>query len=183
MHIILFGPPGVGKGTQAENLSKEFVVPQVSTGDMLRKAIKDGSELGLKAKKYMDKGELVPDDLVLKMVQIRIQEDDCKNGFILDGFPRTIPQAEELTSIVLANNIPKFKCIEISVPDDIILERLKMRGRKDDQLNTIKKRLVVYQKQTYPVKEYYKKVKRFYKIDGNKSIEEVYNNLKEVINI
>ncbi len=183
MHIILFGPPGVGKGTQAENLSVEFNIPQISTGDMLRTAVSEKSELGLLAKKFMDKGELVPDDVVLNIVTNRIQKDDCLNGFILDGFPRTIPQAEELTAFVLSNNIPKFKCIEISVPDDIILERLKARGRKDDQLATVKKRLVVYQNQTYPVKEYYKKLNRFYKIDGNKPIEEVYNKLKNVINL
>lgn len=183
MHIILFGPPGVGKGTQAEKLSNEFNVPQVSTGDMLRKAVSEVTDLGIKAKKYMDNGELVPDDIVLSIVERRIQEDDCKNGFIFDGFPRTIPQAEKLTSIVLNFNIPKFKCIEISVPDDQILERLKMRGRADDILITIKKRLVVYQNQTYPVKEFYKKLNRFYKIDGNKSIDEVYQNLKDVINL
>ena len=183
MHIILFGPPGVGKGTQAEKLSKEFNVPQVSTGDMLRKAVSDWTELGIKAKTFMDKGELVPDDTILNIVEHRIQEDDCKNGFILDGFPRTIPQAEQLTSFVLSNNIRKFKCIEISVPDNQILERLKARGRQDDILETIKIRLVVYQKQTFPVKEYYKQLKRFYKIDGNKSIDDVYKNLKEVIDI
>ena len=127
MHIILFGPPGVGKGTQAEKLSREFNVPQVSTGDMLRKAVSDGTELGIKAKTYMDKGELLPDETILKIVEYRIQEDDCKKGFILDGFPRTIPQAEKLTSFVLSNKILKFKCIEISVPDNQILERLKVK--------------------------------------------------------
>jgi adenylate kinase len=183
MHIILFGPPGVGKGTQAQKLSDEYEVPQVSTGEMLRKAISEGSTLGNEARKFMDKGELVPDNLVLRIVEQRILQEDCRNGFILDGFPRTIPQAEKLSQLIKKHNFPKFKCIEISVPDEKIIERLTSRGRQDDHIATIKKRLSVYQNQTYPVKEYYKNINRFFKVDGDQSIDVVYKNLKEVVDL
>lgn len=181
MFLILFGPPGIGKGTQSQKISKEFNIPQISTGDMLRKAIESGTRLGRSAKKLMDQGDLVPDEIVLGIVEDRIMEDDCRNGFILDGFPRTGPQAEGLTKLMENQNLPQFKCIELQVPDDIIIERLLMRGRNDDKEDTVRKRLKIYMEQTAPVKKYYEANNNFYQVNGNKSIEEVYNDIKKII--
>ena len=181
MFLILFGAPGVGKGTQAEKICAEYNVPQISTGEMLRTAIANDTELGRKAKILMDKGELVPDNVILGIIENRIVQDDCKNGFILDGFPRTIGQAEAFSNLLVDHNIPLFTCIEIYVPNEIILERLMSRGRTDDTKETILKRLQVYDTQTAPVKKYYKNAERFFSIDGNKSIDEVYNEIKKLV--
>ncbi len=181
MFLILFGAPGVGKGTQAQKISKEYNIPQISTGDMLRAAVASGTEMGKKAKKLMDAGELVADNVILGIIEERILGPDCKNGFILDGFPRTIPQAEGLTHLLKKHNLPDFKCVEIRVPDEVIVKRLLMRGRADDNEETIRKRLVIYNKQTAPVKEYYQKLNSFSSIDGNQPIEKVYEDLKKVL--
>jgi adenylate kinase len=127
MYLILFGAPGVGKGTQAKLISKEFSVPQISTGDMLREAVKEKSALGLTASKIMTEGKLVPDDIILELIKTRISKKDCKNGFILDGFPRTLDQAESLDKLMLKLNLPPFKCIEITVSDNEIIKRLMNR--------------------------------------------------------
>ena len=179
MFLILFGAPGVGKGTQAERISKEFKIPQISTGEILREATAKKTKLGLQAKKLMDKGELVSDDIILGIVEERITQDDCKNGLILDGFPRTIPQAEGLAMIANKHNIPPFKCIEITLPDETIVQRLLLRGRADDSEETIRKRLQVYKAQTAPVKQYFSSESHFYSVNGNKSIDEVYNDVKK----
>ena len=181
MFIILFGPPGIGKGTQSEKISNEFNIPKISTGDILRQAIESGTRLGLSAKKLMDSGDLVPDEIVLRIVEHRAAEDDCKNGFILDGFPRTIPQAEGLSAFMESNNLPNFKCIEIQVPDEVIIERLLLRGRNDDTEETIRKRLDIYKKDTAPVKNYYMKINNFYKVNGNATIDEVYKDIITII--
>ena len=182
MNLILLGAPGAGKGTQAEAICKEFKIPAISTGNILREAIKNGDELGLKAKSYMDLGKLVPDEIVIDILKERIVKDDCKDGFVLDGFPRTIPQAEALDKI----GVQIDKVIEIDVPDDVILSRLsgrrvcedcgtpyhitnkkpqvegicdvckgKLVTRKDDNVDTIKDRLKVFHDQTAPLKDYY----------------------------
>lgn len=127
MYLILFGAPGVGKGTQAKLVSERFKIPQISTGDMLRAAVKNQTELGQKAGAIISRGELVPDDLILEMIRERFVMDDCKNGFILDGFPRTINQAEGLDGLMHELKLPDFKCIEISVPDNDIISRLVSR--------------------------------------------------------
>ena len=181
MFLILFGAPGVGKGTQAEKICAEYKIPQISTGEMLRTAIANDTSLGRKAKILMDKGELVPDDVIIGIVEDRIVQKDCENGFILDGFPRTIRQAEDFSHLLTKHNIPLFTCIEIYVPDEIIIERLSSRGRIDDTKETVLKRLQIYTDQTAPVKEYYKNAKKFFSIDGNKSIEEVFNKIKELV--
>ncbi len=185
MRIILLGPPGAGKGTQAQLISKEFGIPQVSTGDMLRAAIKAGTELGKQAKSVMDKGQLVSDELIINLVKERIAQPDCANGCIFDGFPRTIAQAEALS---VANVIIDF-VVEISVPDDEIVKRLsgrrshpasgrvyhvvynppKVEGlddetgelliqRDDDKEETIKDRLKVYHNQTAALVAHYQTV-------------------------
>ncbi len=127
MYLILFGAPGVGKGTQAKLISRKFGIPQISTGDMLREAVKNQTEFGKKAGEIMSRGELVPDDLILNMIKERFGKDDCKNGFILDGFPRTLPQAEGLDKLMKELELPEFKCIEIAVPDEHIITRLVSR--------------------------------------------------------
>jgi len=128
MNIILLGPPGAGKGTQAEKLVNEFDTLHISTGDMFRAAIKQGTELGLKAKAVMDAGQLVPDELTIGIVRERLAQPDCDNGFLLDGFPRTIPQAEALTQILAAMNRSLDAAINIEVPNDVLLPR--MTGRR-----------------------------------------------------
>jgi len=128
MRLILLGAPGAGKGTQAVILAEEFKVPHISTGDIFRNNIKNGTELGKKAKEYMDKGLLVPDEITIEIVKDRLKQDDCKDGFILDGFPRTIPQAEYLDKVLNELNAPLDKVLNISVSDEIIVDR--MSGRR-----------------------------------------------------
>ena len=182
MRIILLGMPGAGKGTQARFLIEKYKIPQVSTGDMLRAAIKDGTSLGVQAKSYVDRGALVPDDIVIALVKQRIAERDCANGFIIDGFPRTIPQAEAMK----AGRVPIDHVLEIDVPEAEIV--LRMSGRRvhpasgrsyhvqfnpprqegrddltgeplvqraDDSEDTVRKRLEVYRRQTQPLVDYY----------------------------
>ena len=212
MYLILFGAPGVGKGTQAKNLSKKYGIPHISTGDMLREAIRQGTELGRKAKAIIDKGELVPDDVMLGLIEQRISEDDCKKGFILDGFPRTQAQADGLTKLFEKKQLPPPLCIEIVVPEDVIIKRLTSRRicekcgtifdpvtnpappdnicpkcggrivqRSDDNPETIHQRLRVYHEQTAPVREYYRKMGRYVSVDGNKSIDEVFNEIDAIV--
>ncbi|MFZ9341080.1 MAG: adenylate kinase [Candidatus Methylopumilus sp.] len=185
MRIILLGAPGAGKGTQAQILKDKFNIPQISTGDMLRAAIKANTKLGLEAKQFMDSGALVPDQLIIELVKERIQNEDCKQGFLLDGFPRTIPQAEAMKQASISIDI----VIEIDVPDNVIVERLSGRRthlasgriyhiqnnppkiqdkdditgeplvqRDDDKEETILKRLNVYHSQTKPLVDYYSKL-------------------------
>ena len=182
MRIMMLGAPGAGKGTQATFLTSHFDIPQISTGDMLRASIRAGAALGLEAKGYMDAGQLVPDDLIIRMVKVRISEPDCKNGFLLDGFPRTLAQAEALRSAGVALDA----VIEIDVPFDVIVERMagrrvhpasgrtyhlvynppKVEGqdnetgealiqRDDDKAETVTKRLDVYAAQTQPLVSFY----------------------------
>lgn len=127
MYLILFGAPGVGKGTQAKLISKHFNIPQISTGDMLREAVRLQSPLGKKAGDLMTHGKLVPDDIILELIRERITRPDCARGFILDGYPRTMNQAEELDALMTELNLPAFRCIEIEVPDEEIIRRLMNR--------------------------------------------------------
>jgi len=184
MRFILLGPPGAGKGTQASFITKKYAIPQISTGDMLRAAIKAGSELGLKAKKIMDAGQLVPDGVIIDLVKSRIEQPDCAGGFLFDGFPRTLAQAEAMKSA----GVQIDYVIEIAVPDEEIIQRMSGRRvhtasgrtyhikfnppkvadkddlsgepliiRQDDQPETVKERLRVYHAQTKPLIEYYSK--------------------------
>ncbi len=182
MRIILLGAPGAGKGTQAQFLMNKFGIPQISTGDMLRAAIKAGTEMGLAAKKVMDAGELVSDEIIIGLVKERVAQEDCANGFLLDGFPRTIPQADAMKEA----GINVDYCIEFDVPDDVIVDRMggrrvhpgsgrvyhvvynppKVEGkdnetgedliiRDDDQEATVRSRLEIYHNQTKPLVDYY----------------------------
>ena len=199
MNLILLGAPGAGKGTQAEVICAAKGIPAISTGNMLREAVKNGTPSGLAAKSYMDKGELVPDDVVIGILKDRISQDDCKNGFILDGFPRTVPQAEALDKM----GVKIDKVIEIYVPDETIARRLsgrrvcekcgasyhivnkksKVEGvcdlcggktviRKDDQPATVLDRLKAYHEQTEPLVEFYRTRGKLAEIKFCPSIEE-----------
>lgn len=185
MRIILLGPPGAGKGTQAQFITEKYGIPQISTGDMLRAAVKAGSELGLKVKNIMSSGGLVSDELIIALVEERIQQDDCRNGFLFDGFPRTIPQAEALQSIGIALDY----VIEIHVDDDAIVSRMSGRRvhagsgrvyhveynppqqegvddisgeallqREDDREETVRHRLSIYHEQTKPLVAFYQRL-------------------------
>lgn len=199
MNLILLGAPGAGKGTQAEVISEALKIPQISTGNILREAVKNGTEYGLKAKAAMDSGSLVSDDVVIGILKDRIAEDDCKNGFILDGFPRTVPQAEALDNM----GVKIDKVVEIYVPDETIQKRLsgrrvcencgasyhtefkptKVEGkcdkcggnavqRKDDHPDTVIERLKVYHEQTAPLKGYYTDQGKLETVVGQDTVEE-----------
>jgi len=204
MRIILLGPPGAGKGTQANMVRKKFDIPQISTGDMLRTAIRQGSKLGISAKKVMDVGALVSDDLILNLVKERINQNDCKNGYLFDGFPRTLTQANGITT----SGITVDYVVEIKVKDEEIIKRMsgrrvhlasgrtyhiqfnppKVQGkddetgedlvqREDDQENTVRKRLDVYRKETSPLIDYYNKMSR--EVDSSLKYVEV-NGMQDV---
>ena len=200
MNIILLGAPGAGKGTQAERISDKLSIPQISTGNLIREALRSGSEMGLRLKSYMEAGQLVPDSEVIEIIKQRIAEDDCKNGFILDGFPRTIAQAEALDSM----GIRIDHVIDFEVEDEAIARRLSGRRvcekcgssyhlehkkpavegvcdkcsgalvqRKDDAPETVLERLRVYHEQTEPLIEYYKNSGKLREIDGSASVDAI----------
>ena len=207
MNLIFLGPPGAGKGTIAQLITDDLSVVQISTGDLLRAAVKAGSELGKKAKAYMDAGELVPDDLVIDLLKERISEDDCRNGFILDGFPRTIPQAEALDR----SGVKIDKVINFVIDDDLIIHRLSGRRvhkttgktyninqdgvpqpppdmdpsellqRDDDKPEAIANRLVVYRKQTEPLIDYYSKKGLLVNVTASQEVEKTVADVKAAL--
>ncbi len=197
MKLILLGAPGAGKGTQAEVISEHFHIPTISTGNIIREALKSGTELGEKAKSYMDSGALVPDEIVIGIIKERLTKDDCQNGFILDGFPRTIPQAEALDRM----GVEIDRVVDIEVADDEIARRVSGRRvclacgatyhieykkpavdgvctkcgdtlvqRKDDHPDTVKERLSVYHAQTEPLKDYYAKSGKLVIVEGQEEV-------------
>ena len=206
MRLILLGPPGAGKGTQAKMLKEKFQKPQISTGDILRKSVQEGTELGKQAKISMNAGKLVEDDIVVGLIKERIIEEDCQNGFILDGFPRTIIQAEKLTETLKNMNLSIDTVIDFEVDTKKLVERLTGRStcsdcgamfhklscpplkigicdecggllyqRDDDKEETIKKRLEVYQNETAPLKEFYRKQGSLKTAQGCGTVEEVFS--------
>lgn len=197
MNIIFLGAPGAGKGTQAEKVSEKLSIPTVSTGNIIREALRSGTEMGLKAKSYIEAGKLVPDDVVIGIIKDRLAEDDCKNGFILDGFPRTIPQAEALDAMGIVID----KVIDIEVADEKIAARMSGRRvcpacgasyhleykkpekdgvcnlcsaelvqRKDDAPETVLERLKVYHEETEPLKDYYAKTGKLRIVEGQEDV-------------
>ncbi len=179
--IIFLGPPGAGKGTQAKNLAQHWQVPHISTGDILREAIKQQTPLGVKAKSYVDSGQLVPNELVQDMVSERLHMADTSSGWILDGFPRTVNQAIFLDNLLQKMNLDGAMVVNLDVPDDVVVGRLLERGRKDDTEVVIRRRLQVYRSETTPLIDYYGDRKQLVVIDGNKSEGEVTSNLKDLI--
>lgn len=199
MNIILLGAPGAGKGTQAAVICNHLNIPTISTGNIIREALRTGTEMGLKAKSFMDAGKLVPDEVVIGIIEERLKADDCKSGFILDGFPRTIPQAEALDKMGVVID----KVIDIEVPDETIVTRLSGRRvcekcgrpyhivdlkpqvdgvcddctgaliqRKDDHIDTVKARLDIYHAETEPLKDYYGKQGKLVIVEGQDKVED-----------
>lgn len=178
--IVLFGPPGAGKGTQATLLSKALNVCHISTGDIMRQAVANQTELGKQIKAILDRGELVPDSMVIKMVEERLSDPDCADGFVLDGFPRTVDQAKALSALIAKLGGPNLMVIELIVPDERILERIRRRSaeagnsaRSDDSEDVARNRIMVYWAQTAPVSDYYRARKELKDIDGVGKVEDV----------
>ena len=182
--IILLGAPASGKGTQAKFITNELNIPQISTGDLFRENIKQGTGLGKEAQSYMNKGQLVPDFVVLNMLFDRIEKPDTKNGYLLDGFPRTVSQAQAYEDKV--KDSVKLIVININVPENILFERInerqKIEGRSDDTQEIASERLKVYKEQTFPLIAYYKDKGIYNEVDGNLSISDVQEAIKKIIN-
>ncbi len=184
MIIILFGPPGAGKGTQAQRIVDKYHLKQLSTGDMLREAIAEGSDLGKKAKAIMDRGELVSDEIILSMIREKL-ESSKKRGFIFDGFPRNLEQAQSLDLMLEQLKLKLDLVIEIVVKDDVLIKRIENRAREstnvrsDDNAEVLKNRLSVYHHSTEMIKPHYLEKKKLVKIDGMGSIEQVSNDIEE----
>ncbi|MAO66580.1 MAG: adenylate kinase [Balneola sp.] len=183
MNIILFGPPGAGKGTQAKLLQDEFNIPHLSTGNIFRSAIKNETPLGVKVKSILDNGELVPDETVVELVADELKKEKYKDGYILDGFPRTVAQAEAFDSFLEENNDSLDAFIYLSVPEEELVKRILSRGegRSDDTKEKVKTRLEVYRNETKPVMDFYADQNKVQEIDGLGSIEEIFGRIKSAL--
>jgi adenylate kinase len=181
LKIVLLGPPGSGKGTQSKKLVSEYHVPQVSSGDLLRNAVAAGTELGRQAKAAMDAGELVSDDIVVAMIHERLDEPDTENGFVLDGFPRTLSQAEALDDLLARLGRPLQRVIHLQVDTEEIVARLLARSRADDNEDTIRKRLAVFQEQTQPLVAHYEDLGLLAPVAGAGDLDVVYARIKAAL--
>ncbi len=173
MRLILIGPPGAGKGTQAERLVEQLRVPHLSTGEMLRQAISQGTPVGLSARQFIDAGQLVGDDTMVEMVGQRLDQADCKAGCLLDGFPRTVVQAEKLDEYLRQHGAPLDGVIEMKVDEDEVVRRMIARGRSDDKPEVIRERMTTYQRQTAPVSDYYRQRGLLKSVDAMGTVDEV----------
>lgn len=171
MRLVLLGPPGAGKGTQAQLLSDALNIPHISTGDLFRANISQGTELGKQAQEYMDAGKLVPTEVTANMVRARLDEGDAAKGFLLDGFPRTIEQADLLEEMLKDKDLKLDAVINYQVSEDVVVERMLSRGRNDDNESTIRTRLQVYREETAPLIDYYQG--RILNIDAEGSVEDI----------
>lgn len=179
--LLFLGAPGSGKGTQAQVLAEKLGIPHISTGDMLRQAIADQTELGNQAKGYMDRGELVPDELILDLIKERLSHADASQGWILDGFPRNVPQAEFLDQLLVEIQHATHWVINLQVPNEVIIQRLLLRGRADDTEETIRNRLVVYEEKTAPLIAYYQEQGKLQMVDGDRDPELVAESLQQLV--
>jgi adenylate kinase len=179
--LIFLGPPGAGKGTQAEILANKLEIPHISTGEILRTAIAAQTPLGVKAKSYVDHGDLVPDELILDLVKERLSQPDTQKGWILDGFPRNVSQASFLEGLLSKLNQACDYVLNLDVPDRVLIERLLARGRKDDNQETITNRLQVYRQQTAPLIDYYQEHNLLHQVNGDYSLEQVNESLLAII--
>lgn len=177
MRVIFLGPPGCGKGTQAKLLGERLGVPAISTGDMLREAVRQGTPLGLRAKSIMEAGELVPDDVVIGLIRERIGAPDARQGFLLDGFPRTVEQARALDRLLAGNGVSLDTVLNLLVPETTLVERMLSRavneGRSDDRPETVSERLRVYREKTAPLVDHYRALGVLSDIDGSGEIAEI----------
>jgi adenylate kinase len=186
LNLVLFGPPGAGKGTQSQKLIEKYGLIHLSTGDLLRSEISQGTELGLEAKKLMDHGILVPDEVVIGMISHKLDANKDAKGFIFDGFPRTVAQAEALDQLLIAKNAPILVMIALEVPDEELERRLLIRGKEsgrpdDANPEVVRKRIKEYNDKTAPVAGFYKKQHKLKSIDGTGSVEEVFSAICAVI--
>jgi adenylate kinase len=189
MNLILLGPPGAGKGTQAKRLEEQHGLKQLSTGDMLRAAASAGTDFGREVKAILDRGELVPDGVMISLIEKRIEEPDCARGFILDGFPRTVPQAEGLDRMLAAGDRSLDAVIEMKVDEGVLFDRVATRAaqatekRSDDTPETLRKRLDVYRAQTAPIIPYYREKGLLRTIDGMRPVDEVTDEIEGLLGI
>jgi adenylate kinase len=212
LKIVLLGPPGAGKGTQAKSICNRFSIPHVSTGDIFRKHISEKTPLGIEAKRNIDKGLLVPDRITIQLVKERLRQDDCRKGYLLDGFPRTVAQAEALDDFLINNKDRLSTALLIDVPKDFIIDRMSGRRvclscgasyhikfnppiiegkcdicgsdiiqRKDDEEDTVRNRLEIYDKQTQPLINYYKDKNLLSVVDGTQAINDVFKNICDIL--
>lgn len=177
MRIVLLGPPGAGKGTQAVKMAEKLTIPQISTGDMLRQAREEKTELGKKAESFMKAGALVPDEIVVGIVSERLQRKDCETGYILDGFPRSVAQAEALDGTLADLRQELTAVVSLTVPEEELMNRLLERKREDDNEEVIRERLRVYQEQTAPLIDYYRSRGILKEVDGLGAVDEIFDRI------
>jgi len=181
MRIVFIGPPGAGKGTQAERLIAKYRLAHLSTGDMLRAARDAQTEIGKKADQYMSKGGLVPDDIIIAIIGERLAQPDCQKGYLLDGFPRPIAQAEALDTLLAQKDTPLDVVLELRVAEDELFNRLAGRGRADDKPEVIRQRLVAYRQQTEPLLDYYDRKGLLKSIDGLGTVDDIFDRVVSVL--
>ncbi len=183
MRLIIFGPPGAGKGTQAQKIHETYQVPHLSTGNLFRTAIQNETELGKKVKSMLDEGELVPDELVVDLIKEEISKPEYKDGYILDGFPRTVPQADSFDDFLEQRGEELDAFLELQVPEDELINRILNRaeGRSDDTPDKIRYRLEVYHENTKAVKRHYEQQDLVYSVDGVGSIEEIFGRIRNIL--